>query len=76
MIYTEYETIYIVRPELPEDALKAISDKVSQPIQRGFYKAFYNWGHFIGRCPFLVMVVSALLGILGATRLVLATWLL
>ena len=35
MIYTEYETIYIVRPELPEDALKAISDKVSGIIETG-----------------------------------------
>lgn len=42
---------------------------VSQRINGAFYKTFYNWGHFIGRCPFLVMVISGLLGILGGARL-------
>ncbi len=35
MIYTEYETIYIARPELPDDTLQAISDKISGIIEKG-----------------------------------------
>ena len=35
MIYSEYETIYIVRPEMPEDAHKALSDKVAGIIEKG-----------------------------------------
>ena len=35
MIYSEYETIYIVRPELPDEAMKAISDKISGIIEKG-----------------------------------------
>jgi predicted RND superfamily exporter protein len=45
----------------------------SASVNRAFYKAFYNWGHFIGRCPFLVIVLSGLLGVLGGIRLPLAT---
>ena len=46
--------------------------KCSQPIQGAFYKAFYNWGSFVGRRPKLVIISSALLCVLGAIRLPLA----
>ena len=34
MIYTEYETIYVVKPELPEDALKALNEKIQGIINK------------------------------------------
>lgn len=46
---------------------------VSSAVNGAFYKAFFNWGHFVGRCPFLVIVVSLMVGILGGIRLPLAT---
>ena len=46
--------------------------KCSQPIQSAFYKAFYNWGSFVGRKPKLVIFASTVLCVLGAIRLPLA----
>jgi len=45
---------------------------LSSCVNGAFYKAFYNWGHFVGRCPFLVIVISALLGVMGSARLLMA----
>jgi hypothetical protein len=46
--------------------------KCSQSIQSAFYKAFYNWGSFVGRKPKLVIFASTVLCVLGAIRLPLA----
>lgn len=49
-----------------------LETKCSQPIQSAFYKAFYNWGSFVGRKPKLVIFASTVLCVLGAIRLPLA----
>jgi len=46
--------------------------KCSQRVQSAFYKAFYNWGSFVGRKPKLVIFASTVLCVLGAIRLPLA----
>lgn len=50
----------------------SLQTKCSQPIQSAFYKAFYNWGSFVGRKPCLVIFASTVLCVLGAIRLPLA----
>ncbi len=46
MIYTEYETIYVVKPELPEDALGALNEKIQGIISKneGETLTFDDWG--------------------------------
>ena len=46
MIYTEYETIYVVKPELPEDALSALNEKIQGIISKneGETLTFDDWG--------------------------------
>lgn len=44
----------------------------SAMVQRAFYRTFFNWGHFVGRRPFLVIIISFLLALMGSTRLILA----
>ena len=53
-------------------AAMGLQAKCSQPIQSAFYKAFYNWGSFVGRKPKLVIFASTVLCVLGAIRLPLA----
>ena len=50
----------------------SLQTKCSQPIQSAFYKAFYNWGSFVGKRPCLVIFASTVLCVLGAIRLPLA----
>lgn len=46
MIYTEYETIYVVKPELPDDALSALNEKVAGIIEKndGTMLLVDDWG--------------------------------
>ena len=46
MIYSEYETIYVAKPELPEDAIRAIADKYSDIIKKndGEMLLVDDWG--------------------------------
>ena len=46
MIYTEYETIYVVKPELPDDALSALNEKVAGIIEKndGTMLIVDDWG--------------------------------
>lgn len=46
MIVTEYETIYVVKPELPEDALVALNDKVNTIVEKnqGIMLTVDDWG--------------------------------
>jgi len=46
MIVTEYETIYVVKPELPEDALTALNDKVNTIVEKnkGIMLTVDDWG--------------------------------
>ncbi len=46
MIVTEYETIYVVKPELPEDALVALNDKVNTIVEKnqGTMLTVDDWG--------------------------------
>ena len=38
----------------------------SSAVQTGMYKVFYRWGHFVGRRPLLVILVSFALALLGS----------
>lgn len=46
MLYTEYETIYVVRPELTEDTVRALNEKVDGIVGRfeGHILFREDWG--------------------------------
>lgn len=46
MHYSEYETIYVMKPEVPEDALRAIHEKLDGIIERfqGHILVRDDWG--------------------------------
>ena len=44
----------------------------SSAVQTGMYKIFYKWGHFVGRRPLLVILVSFALALLGSVRLIIS----
>ena len=44
----------------------------SSTVQTGMYKIFYKWGHFVGRRPLLVILLSFALALLGSVRLIIS----
>ena len=44
----------------------------SSAVQTGMYKVFFKWGHFVGRRPLLVILVSFALALLGSVRLIIS----
>lgn len=44
----------------------------SECVQGAFFRAFYKWGHFVGRRPCTVILMSFLIALLGSARLIMA----
>jgi hypothetical protein len=45
------------------DSMPNLQQRASLAVQRSFYKAFYNWGSFVGRRPILVILISTILAL-------------
>lgn len=46
--------------------------QASQKVQGAFYRAFYSWGHLVGRRPCTVIWVTLLVAIAASARLILS----